>query len=331
MQVWEAPEPGKPIGDVYMLIDYRRKLTPEERKHYDAIKELLADIEPTVQELLDDHRRNSQRWYPHEFLPWGEGVDFNDVPWSAEQNSLRPDVVVALETNLLTEDNLPYYHAQVQEMVEPGGPFQEWNRLWTAEEGAHAAAIRDYFYLRRVMNPKEIEDSRLAMMEAGWDRDFADPLEVFAYTATQELATRISHLRAGQRADEPIALKLMSNISRDENFHFIFYRGVVKAALERAPELMLPAINAQLYSFEMPGVGMNQFELRKAIIADAGIYGTREHRDMVIKPVLNFWEIDQLEGLPPEVEKVQERILRLIKVLDRMVERQERKPQKSES
>ncbi len=313
-----------------MLVDYRRVISPEERKHFDSIKEVLKAIEPQVEQLLASHRANSRRWMPHEVVPWGMGRDFNELPWSAEQCTLRPEAVLALETNLLTEDNLPYYHAQIQQMVDPDSVWQSWNRLWTAEEGTHAQAMRDYLLLMRVMDPREMEKNRLMMMEAGFDREFGDPLEVFAYTSAQELATRVSHLRTGQKADEPIVLKLLQLISRDENFHYIFYRSVCKAVLELRPDLILPAIMKQLYSFSMPGSKMSNFELREATIANAGIYGAREHRDMVIKPLLNFWELESIKGLTPEVEKTRDRVLKLEKVLDRMVDRQERAQKKTD-
>lgn len=313
-----------------MLIDYRRQLSPEERKTFDRIKEVLCSIEPQVGIALKEHRKKSTRWYPHEILNWGDGQDYNKIPWRPEQCKLSPDMVLALETNLLTEDNLPYYHAQIQEMVDAGGVWQEWNRLWTAEEATHAAAIRDYFYLNRVMDPVEMEKNRIAVMEYGFDREFLNPLEVFAYTSAQELATRVSHLKTGQRADEEILAKLLSLVSRDENFHFIFYRKVVKEVLEICPELMLPAINNQFYSFQMPGVGMNKYELRQQVIANAGIYGVREHRDQVIRPLLSYWEIERITGLSPELSRIQQRILKLDKVLTRLVEKQEQTPRKSD-
>ena len=313
-----------------MLVDYRTQLTPEKRKHLDAIKEVLKEIEPQVKVLLDNHRRQSRRWYPHEVVPWGEGRDFTEQPWSPDQVSVRPEIVMALETNLLTEDNLPYYHAEIANMVDPDSVWQDWNRLWTAEEGGHAAALRDYMYLKRVMDPRDIELNRLMIMEAGFDREFADPLEIFAYTSAQELATRISHLRTGQRADEPIVLKILTLISRDENFHFIFYRSIVTEVLKLRPDLMLPAIEAQLYSFSMPGTGMSNFELRQSTIANAGIYGAREHRDLVVMPLLGYWELDKITGLTGAAAKAQERMLKMGRVLDRMVERQERAQRKTD-
>jgi len=313
-----------------MFIEYGREISPEQSKRFDVIIEVMKAIEPQVEGLLADHLEKSRRWYPHEVVPWGEGVDYIEKPWKEEQNSLRPEVVLALETNLLTEDNLPFYHAQIAAVVDRDSVWGEWNRLWTAEEGGHAAAMRDYLFLMRVMDPVLIEQNRLAYMRQGFQRDFADPLEVFAYTSAQELATRISHLRAGQKADEPIILKILQLISRDENFHYIFYRSVVKEILAIAPELMLPAIVNQFYSFEMPGSNMSGFELRLATIANEGIYGAREHRDLVIMPVINYWKISELTGLSPESQKAQERILKLEKILDRMVERQERKSRKTD-
>lgn len=313
-----------------MLIDYRTQLSAEERKRLDTIKDALYAIEPRVQELVDDHRKNTRRWYPHEILPWGEGKDFIENPWSPEQSPLRPEIVLALETNLLTEDNLPYYHAHLERFLDHSGIWKEWNRQWTAEEAKHAEVIRDYLYLLRVIDPKRIDDERFAVMNVGFDRHFNDPIELFAYTSAQELATRVSHLRTGQKADEPICLKILNLISRDENFHFIFYRGVTKALLETVPELTLPGIMNQLYSFEMPGSGMSNFEFRQYTIANAGIYGVREHRDQVINPLLRFWEIDKIIVSNPEAQKAQERILRLEKVLTRMADAQDRRPKKTD-
>jgi len=313
-----------------MLIDYRIELPIEERKHLDAIKELLCSIESHVKDALDSHRKIRKDWYPHEILPWGKGIDFREVPWSLDQCPLRPEVKLALETNLLTEDNLPYYHSHIERFVDNSGAWKEWNRLWTAEEAQHGEAMRDYLYLLRVTDPKQIADERKAVMEVGFDRHFRDPLELFAYTSAQELATRISHLRTGQRADEPVVLELLKRISTDENFHYVFYRNIISLCLDRDPDRVLPAIMNQLYSFEMPGAGMSNFEFRQLTIANAGIYGVKEHRELVIEPVLSFWKIADRQPTTEAGKKARDRILKLDKVLRRMEDKQERAPKKSD-
>ena len=50
----------------------------------------------------------------------------------------------ALLVNLLTEDNLPHYFRAIDQIFGADGPWGEWSRRWTAEEGRHSIVIRDY-------------------------------------------------------------------------------------------------------------------------------------------------------------------------------------------
>ena len=195
------------------------------------IREVFRALEPQVKVLIQNHRETSIRWMPHEIVPWGDGEDYVSKPWRPEQSPFRPEIVTALETNLLTEDNLPYYHSIIAGCSEHGSAMAEWNALWTAEEATHSAAIRDYMLLKRVMDPAVLERNRLTVMQTGFHRPFASPYEVFAYTTAQELGTRISHLETGRKAGEPVLMKILSLVSRDENFHYIFYRSLVKALI----------------------------------------------------------------------------------------------------
>jgi acyl-[acyl-carrier-protein] desaturase len=289
--------------------------------HMDEFNEVLKAIEPQISTLIQNHRAGSTRWMPHEVVPWGEGEDYVQKPWRPEQCRLRPEIVTALETNLLTEDNLPFYFALIGRGVAPDSPLGEWSRLWTSEEGAHSSVIRDYMLLMRVMDPVALERNRLTVMQAGFYRPFSSPFEVFAYATAQELATRISHLETGKKADEPILAKLLALVARDENFHYIFYRSLVKAILEVAPGPMLPAIAKQLYSFAMPGDVLEDFSERSAVFETEGIFTAADFRDHVVHPILTHWKIDQLTGLKPAAEKARDRIMKLESVLTRMMER----------
>ncbi len=258
---------------------------------------------------------------PHEVVPWGRGEDYLEKPWSPSQCPFKPEIVLALETNLLTEDNLPYYHSIIASHISPASALAEWSGIWTAEEATHSAAIRDYMLLMRTMDPARLETNRLTVMKKGFHRTFTSPLEVFAYTTAQELSTRISHLETGRKAGEPMLDKILSLVSRDENFHYIFYRSVVQAILDIAPNLMLPAIANQLYSFGMPGGVLEDFKERSAVFESERIFGALEFRDHVVKPILRHWKIDQLRGLSADGEKAQARILKLEKILTRKIER----------
>ena len=117
---------------------------------------LLHELEPVVAENLDRHLSISKEWMPHEYIPWSEGRNYvgpDGEPWSAEQSRLSPIARTALELNLLTEDNLPSYHREIQRAFGNDGPWGTWVGRWTAEEGRHGYALRDYLLVTRGVDP----------------------------------------------------------------------------------------------------------------------------------------------------------------------------------
>ena len=271
--------------------------------------ELVTAVEPEVSRLMAEHRERRQHWYAHEVVPWEMGRSFRDEPWDESQATLSPEVRTALQLNLLTEDNLPYYHAKISGSFSEDSPMVEWSRLWTAEEGQHSIAIRNYLLATRNCDPANLEDERVVTVTKGWRYDSPCPVEVFAYTSAQELATRISHRNAGVKADCEIAHEVMSRVAADENHHFLFYRGVTTAMLREAPGLVLDAIHRALVDFKMPGTGIPNFNRRAVAIARAGIYNLRIHAEQVVRPLLRHWRIEDMDGLDARASEVQEKIL----------------------
>ena len=277
--------------------------------------ELVVSVEPEIARLMDEHRDRRQHWYAHDVVPWEMGRSFRDEPWNESQATLSPEVRTALQLNLLTEDNLPYYHAKIASSFAEDSPMAEWSRLWTAEEGQHSIAIRNYLLATRNCDPALLEDERVATVSKGWRYDSPCPVEVFAYTSAQELATRISHRNAGVKADCEIAHEVMTRVAADENHHFMFYRGVTTAMLKQAPALVLEAIHRVLADFRMPGTGIPNFNRRAVSIARSGIYNLRIHAEQVVQPLLRYWRIDALEGLDARATEIQEKILAIPKAL----------------
>ena len=37
---------------------------------------LIAELEPTVEVLLERHLAGAKEWFPHEYVPWSRGRDF---------------------------------------------------------------------------------------------------------------------------------------------------------------------------------------------------------------------------------------------------------------
>ena len=271
--------------------------------------ELLESIEGDVRHLLAQHQKHRRPWDFHDFIPWEEGRNFLDEPWQESHATLPAAARTALVLNLLTEDNLPYYHEAIGQFSPPTSALRTWNRLWTAEEGQHAIAMRSYLLTTRNCDPAELEQGRVATMTAGYEAPWSNPIEAFAYTSGQELATRVSHRNAGKITDDPIAFQLMKKIATDENHHFIFYRGVVAAFLREDPSIAVAAIHRVFMNFEMPGARIPRFRRHALEIAKAGVYNLRVHHDHVIQPLIREWEIGSLVGLTSEAAALQEEIM----------------------
>ncbi|HEU0088479.1 MAG TPA: acyl-ACP desaturase [Pseudonocardiaceae bacterium] len=270
--------------------------------------QLLYDLEPVVTENLNRHLAAAKEWMPHEYVPWSQGRDYADLggePWNPEQSRLSPILRTALEVNLLTEDNLPSYHREIERAFGQDGAWGTWVNRWTAEEGRHAYCIRDYLLVTRGVDPEHLEQTRMQVMQVGYNSDPQDKpaLRVLAYVAFQELATRISHRNTGRHTEDPIAERLLTRVATDENLHMVFYRNLIKAALELAPGATLRAITDEVAAFQMPGTVIPGFTRKAAQIAKAGIYDLRIHHDDVLWPLLRHWQVFDLGGLDAQGEQ----------------------------
>ncbi len=136
-----------------------------------------------------------------------------------------------------------------------------------------------------------------------------------AVAADGEVAQRGHHRRAVAGAD-PVAEKLLTRVSTDENLHMVFYRNLTQAALDIAPSATLRAIADEVVGFAMPGVIIPGFTRKAVQIAQAGIYDLRVHHDEVIWPLLRHWKVFELEGLDDEGEKARSELADFLTRID---------------
>ncbi len=224
--------------------------------------------------------------------------------WDERDAAIDPAVRSALFVNLLTEDNLPYYTRQITNMFGDESVWGTWVRRWTAEEGRHSIVLRDYLTVTRSIDPVALERARMAQVERGEVPEPDTIEDGMVYVALQELATRIAHHNTGKLCEDPAAYEVMKRIASDENRHYLFYRDLTTAALERDPSAMVCAIERQVRTFEMPGTGIIDFEQHARAIARAGIYDFAVHHEQILVPVvLRHWNVEALEGLTPEAEQ----------------------------
>ncbi|WP_246158943.1 acyl-ACP desaturase [Catellatospora sichuanensis] len=290
---------------------------------------LLRELEPVVETNLNRHLATAKEWFPHEYVPWSQGSDF-DGPlggqaWEPSQSKLSEVARTSLIVNLLTEDNLPSYHHEIATLYGRDGAWGTWVHRWTAEEGRHGVAIRDYLLTTRAVDPIALERARMVHMETGFTADHPDVLGSLSYVSMQELATRVAHRNTGRISGDPICDALLAKVAADENLHMLFYRNLLMASFELVPNATMAAILRVVKSFQMPGHTIENFGRKSVQIAMAGIYDLRIHHDEVVMPVLRQLKVLERTGLSAEGERTREELVEVLGKLDAAASRFEDK------
>jgi len=283
--------------------------------------DLVRDLDPVVATEIERHLTMAKEWFPHEYVPWAEGTNYDGLyggdAWDPSQSPVDGVARTALVVNLLTEDNLPSYHRALTDTVGRDSAWGEWVHRWTAEEGRHAIAMRDFLTVTRSVDPVALERERMDHMSRGFEGQAeGHVLTTMAYVSFQELATRIAHRNTGRHTEDPGLDRLLQRIAADENLHMLFYRNVMLAAFELDPDASMQAVVDIVENFAMPGSEVEGFTRRSLTIALAGIYDLRIHHDEVLAPVLRAWDVWDRTDLGPVGEAARERLAAFMAGLD---------------
>jgi acyl-[acyl-carrier-protein] desaturase len=294
--------------------------------------ELLRELEPVAEKLVNRHMAMTKEWSPHDYIPGSEGKNYYALggqDWDPDQAKLSEVARVAMVQNLLTEDNLPSYHREIAMNFSMDGPWGYWVNRWTAEENRHGIAIRDYLVVTRNCDPVELEELRVEQMTRGFSPGQNQQGDLFAegvfdsvmYVSFQELATRVSHRNTGKACNDPVAEQLLARISNDENLHMIFYRDISEAGFEIAPNQAMRSLHRVLRNFKMPGYTVPEFRRKAVIIAVGGVYDPRIHLDDVVMPVLKKWRIFERDDFTGEAAALRDDLGKLIEELQETCEK----------
>jgi acyl-[acyl-carrier-protein] desaturase len=295
--------------------------------------EVLADLEPLVDELMTTHESKRILWFPSELLAPAPDTDPEVYVRSlrARCEGISLPARVALALNLLTEEGLPHFHRLLAVYLGNDSFWGKWTNLWTAEEDRHGAVLHDYMHDSRILDNPVLERMQFEYIRSGfqpaWDKD---PYRVFVYTSLQERATQVSHANTGKLAgaSEPLIGEVLSNVAKEEARHYTFYRAIFKAVLDRDPNRALISAAEIMPSIEMPGVTMPHFRDMADVVRRAGIYGPRDYLK-IVEELIRFWAIEAVTGLDEFGKKAQDKIMqipaRLLRVADMMETRSKAK------
>ena len=289
--------------------------------------EVLADLEPEVNVLMEQHEAKRILWFPSELLAPPPDTDPDAFIKQLQERARGISLPgrVALAVNLLTEEGLPHFHRLLAVYLGNESFWHKWTNLWTAEEDRHGAVLHDYAHDSRILDNPVLERMQFEYMKAGfmpeWDRD---PYRVFVYTSLQERATQVSHANTGKLASlhEPLIGTVLAHVAKEEARHYVFYRAIFEGVLKRDPNNALLSAAQIMPSIEMPGFTMPHFREMADVIRRAGIYGPRDYLK-IVEELIKFWAIDAVDGLNELGKKAQEKIMGIPARLERVADAME--------
>ena len=271
-------------------------------------------LEPRLRELYLRHREAAAKvdWSYATLLPWQEGRNFESEPWTLDQRHLSEPLYVAVETALLTEANLPWFTAGLDNLFRHShSVLHDFVRSWTAEEDQHSDILQTYLLVTRNGDPKALHTLCHDVVEQGFTMAYDTPIEIMVYTTIQELATRAFYVSLAQAcaSEDPVLARILRRLSQDESLHYGFYRDVVSAHLEADPNYVWPVARV-LRDFRMPGSAMPDFPARMRTIAEHGAYGVPQYYRQVVDVLVRQWHVEALLPTAPAALKAQRDVLR---------------------
>uniref|UniRef100_A0A6A7GA19 Fatty acid desaturase n=1 Tax=Hirondellea gigas TaxID=1518452 RepID=A0A6A7GA19_9CRUS len=279
------------------------------------------DLENKIMDLYLRHQNQSEsmKWNFYEYMPWEKGQSFTKLPYDSSQNTLPKELIVAIETSMLTELNLPWYTTFLTKMFTGTlEPLQNFVRTWVSEEDQHASALETYLILTRNADPNELTKVKKEIMTTGWDSILSDPFASMVYTSLQELGTVVFYRNIAKYAEnyDLDLTKILLRIAKDESSHYVFYNQVVDAHLELNPDL-ITHVWPVIRNFKMPGGSLKDFDERMKAIQKVG-YGSEEYVNQVLDVLIKRWKITKLEPKTLEGKKAKENILKYVEKLKRI-------------
>ena len=288
--------------------------------------EVLADLEPVVDQLMQVHESKRVLWFPSELLAATPDTDpaIHAEKLQERASGISMPARVALALNLLTEEGLPHFHRLLAVYLGSTSFWSRWTNMWTAEEDRHGAVLHDYCMLSRILNTPILERMQFDYIRSGFEPEWdKDPYRVFVYTTLQERATQVSHANTGKLASEyePTIGTVLANVAKEEARHYAFYREIFKEVLARDPNRALESASKVMPAIDMPGVKIPHFREIADVVRRAGIYGPRDYL-RIVEEQIRYWAIEHFTDLKESGKRAQEKILdipsRLLRIADAM-------------
>ena len=259
---------------------------------------LILELEPVVADNYARHIDTADEWFAHDYVPFDQGENFEFLgghDWEPSQATLPRSITDALEILLITKDNLAGYHREIVEHFILEEKWGRWIGRWTAEENLHAIALREYLVVTREIDPTANENVRVEHVMKGYRADKYSQVETLVFMAFFERAHAVFCRNLAAQIDEPVLKGLVGRIAADEERHEEFFANLVAHCLEYTRDETLAAIARRAAELGVVGGDIDAYQDKVQAVADAGIFGPAQLRQVIADRITAWGLADQPE------------------------------------
>jgi acyl-[acyl-carrier-protein] desaturase len=262
---------------------------------------LTLELEPVVEANMDRHLATEDIWFAHDYVPFDQGENFAFLggrDWDPSRMTLPRAFTDACEILLLVKDNLAGHHREFVEhfILEDG--WGHWLGRWTGEEHLHAIALREYLVVTREVDPTANEAARVQYVMKGYRADMYTQVETLVHMALTERSHAVFCRNLAAQLEEPILAGLIDRIARDEVRHEEFFSNLVAHCLAYTRDETIAAIAARAAGLQVVGADIDTYQDKLQNIANAGIFGPGQLRQVISDRISAWGLADQ-----PELEQ----------------------------
>lgn len=259
------------------------------------------------------------RWYvsrSQKTRNWNPNTDFD---W----RNLRTDHSEKLNTIMqgffAVEQYVPDYVMALLRVIRRSHGRSHFHIRWGAEEERHADLWENALLFSRSRSPQWIEEYKHTLREQQWELPWDSPLHMIFYTVIQERATQVNYLNTGliasgkfdhpdyQNEIDPVLAQVAQTIAVDEAAHYNFFLEGARLYLYYYPAQALDALYDVMRYFAMPADDLiPDYAHFAEVVAQAGVYGPREHLRDVLDIALENLGVTGRRTLYKGIERVRQ-------------------------
>ncbi len=235
------------------------------------------------------HSQKTRNWNPND-----------DFDWRNIRTDHSENLNMILQGFFAVEQYVPDYVLTLLRVIRRSHGRSHFHIRWGAEEERHADLWENALLFSRCRSPQWIEDYKYALRSQQWELPWDDPMYMIFYTVIQERATQVNYINtaliATGKSDhpdytnetDPVLARAAQVITVDEAAHYAFFLEGARLYLYYYPAEALEALYNVIKFFAMPaGQIIPEYDKFAEVVAQAGVYGPREHLSDVLDVALN--------------------------------------------